>query len=120
MTYYQIDDKTYYFNLDTLFALVCDSPNSEKLVNTTITEYYGEGSNNGKEIVESRSSLNETMNNVRYDFVKYLTSCLLSNGFNADGSPLSVMHLKDLSMGQVLCLNTLIEYKILCEVENNE
>lgn len=124
MAYYQIDDKVFYFNLDALFALISETPNNERMINTTITQYYGvndvENANNGKEIVESKSSLNETMNNVRYDFVKYMVSCLLSNGISADGSPVNIMHLRDLSMGQILCLNTLIEYKILSEVETNE
>ena len=122
MTYYQIDGKLYYFNLDSVFALTSETPVSEKVVNTTITQYYDEEehSNNGKEIVESRSSLNEVMNNVRYDFIKYLISCLLSNKYDSEGSPVSIMHLNELTFAQGLCLNTLIEYKILSEVETNE
>ena len=75
---------------------------------------------NGKEIVESKGSVNETMSNVRYDFVKYLVSCLLSNKYDLDNSPMSIMHLDELSFAQGLCLNTLIEYKILSEIEINE
>lgn len=119
MVYYQIDDKVYYLNLDTLFTMIAETPNNEKIVNTTITQYYGgeeqENINNGKEITETKSNMNETMNNVKYDFIKYLVSCLLSNGYGSEGSPISIMRFRDLSVGQVLCLNTLIEYKILCE-----
>lgn len=124
MVYYQIDDKIYFLNLDAVFALVSETPNTEKMINTTITQYYGgeeEGKvNNGKEIVESKSNLNDTMNNVRYDFIKYLISCVLSHGVNSDGSPFGIKSLKDLTFGQGLCFNTLIEYKILCEVKTNE
>lgn len=123
MELYRIDDKVYYLNLDALFALISETPNNEKMINTTITQFYGEdesNANQGKEIVETKSSLNETMNNVRYDFIKYIISCLLSNGLNNDGSQFMIMHLGELSFGQTLCLNTLIEYKILSEVETNE
>ena len=41
MTYYQIDGKIYYFNLDAVFELVSKIPNNEKIINTTITQYYG-------------------------------------------------------------------------------
>ena len=78
MTYYQIDGKIYYFNLDAVFELVSKIPNNEKIINTTITQYYGgdseKNANNGKEIVESKGSVNEAMSNVRYDFIKYLVS----------------------------------------------
>ena len=124
MTYYQIDGKIYYFNLDVVFELVSKVPNNEKIINTTITQYYGgdsdQNAHNGKEIVESKGRVNEAMSNVRYDFVKYLVSCLLSNKYDLDNSPMSIMHLDELSFAQGLCLNTLIEYKILSEVEINE
>lgn len=126
MTYYQIDNKIYYFNLDAIFDLTSETPNTEKVVNTTITQYYGgdseKNANNGKEIVESKSSINEVMNNIRYDFIKNIVSCLLANKYDTDGSVSSIMHLNELSFAQGLCLNTLIEYKILLEleVETNE
>ena len=51
MTYYQIDGKIYYFNLDVVFELVSKIPNNEKIINTTITQYYGgdseKNANNG-------------------------------------------------------------------------
>lgn len=126
MTYYQIEDKIYYLNLDNIFSIVSETPNNEKIVNTAITQYYGssdefeENPNASKEIVETKSNLNETMNNVRYDIIKILLSCLLTNNYNYDGAPVSVLHLKDFSVPQMICLNTLIEYKILSEVETNE
>ena len=124
MTYYQIDGKIYYFNLDAVFELASKIPNNEKIINTTITQYYGgdseKNANNGKEIAESKSSVNETMSNVRYDFIKYLVSCLLSNRYDLDNSPISVMHLDELSFAQGLSLNTLIEYKSVSEVDTSE
>lgn len=123
MTYYQIDGKIYYLNMDRIFQLIGEIPQKEKVVNTTITQYYGRdedpNANNGKEIVEAKSNTNETMSNVRYDFLKFIIYYLLSNKFENEGIPISIKHLNEMSFGQGLCLNTLIEYKILLEVETD-
>lgn len=123
MMYYQIDDKLYYINLDVVFSIISENQTTDKLVNTTITQYYGgdaeNNANNGKEIVESKSNFNETLNNVRYDFVKFLISCLLTSGYESDGSTQHIIHHTDLTFAQGLCLNTLIKYKILSEIETN-
>lgn len=124
MTYYQIDGKLYYLNLDNLYKLVSEISVKEKPVNTTITQYYNNNedglSNNEKQIVEEKSNVNEVMNNVRYDIMKYIISCLFENKLNSDGLPISIEHLGDLSFAQGICLNTLIKYKILLEVETDE
>lgn len=124
MTFYQIDDKVYYINLQNLFSVVSETPTNEKIVNTTITQFYGDSDSeivgNGKEIVEAKSNMNETMNNVRYDFIKLIFSCLFDNNYTMEGIPTKPVHLKDLSLSQRLCINTLIEYKILMEIETNE
>lgn len=120
MAYYQIDNKIYYLNLDNLFKMVTETPSNEKPVNTTITQYYDGEGDKGKEIVESKNNLNDVMNNVRYDMVKYLISQLFGNNYTMDGEPYNIVHLIDLSFAQGLCFNTLIEYKILSEIETNE
>lgn len=124
MTYYQIDDKIYYFNLDAIFNITSVTPNNEKVINTTITQYYGgeeeKNINNGKEIVETKSNMNEVMNNVRYDIIKYLISCLLTNRYELDGSVTNIIHLDELTFSQGLCFNTLIKHKILVEIETND
>lgn len=124
MTYYQIDDKIYYLNLDAVFGMVTNTPNNEKPVNTTITQVYGHDEDDneiggGKEIVETKSNLNDTMNNVRYDLVKNLIFTLLSISYDDDGTPRRVFHLSDLSFAQGLSFNTLIEYNFLQEIETD-
>lgn len=120
MEYYQINNKIYYLNLDNLFKMVTETPSNEKPVNTTITQYYGGEGDNVSEIVESKNNLNEVMNNVRYDMIKYLISQLFVNNFTMGGEPHNIVRLIDLSFAQGLCFNTLIEYKILSEIEANE
>lgn len=123
MTYYQIDGKVYYLNIDNLFSIVSDTPQKERPISTTITQVYGDNDEiegNAKEIVESKSNFNETMNNVRYDMLKNLITCLLTTTVDTDGAILRVIHLKDMTFAQGLCFNTLIEYNILSEVDTNE
>lgn len=123
MTYYQIDGKVYYLNIDNLFSIVSDTPQKERPISTTITQVYGDNDEiegNAKEIVESKSNFNETMNNVRYDMLKNLITCLLTTTIDTEGAILRVTHLKDMTFAQGLCFNTLIEYNILSEVDTNE
>ncbi len=120
-TYYQIDGKIYYLNLNAIFEFVTETPSEEKPVNTTITQYYGgKDGDNGKEVVESKSNLNETMNNVRYDLIKNIISSLLQSHYDSDGIPVGINHLGEFTFAQGLCFNTLIEHKILLEVEGDE
>lgn len=120
MIHYQTDGKIYYLDLNAVFSLITETPANEKLVNTTITQYYGDDENgNGKEIVETRGNLNEVMNNVRYDFIKNIVNILLMGQNNADGFSERIYRLNEMSFAQGLCFNTLIEHNILRELENN-
>lgn len=139
MEYYDINGKLYYINLDNLFKLVGELPSKEKIVNTTITQVY---TNNvydedidendddseapidmfggGKEITESKSNSNETMSTVRYDLIRFMLTTLFNDKYNGNGVLISVEDTYDMTMAQKIALNTLIEYKILMEVDNNE
>lgn len=124
MTYYQIDDKVYYINLDNLFKYVAEISTKEKPINTTITQYYGNDEDDvqtdEKQIVETKSNVNEVMSNVRYDMVKFIFSCLFESKVSSEGIPMGIEHLNELSFAQGVCLNTLIKHKILLEVETDE
>lgn len=124
MTYYQIDDKVYYINLDNLFKYIAEISTKEKPINTTITQYYGNDEDDAqtdeKQIVETKSNVNEVMSNVRYDMVKFIFSCLFESKVNSEGIPMGIEHLNELSFAQGVCLNTLIKHKILLEVETDE
>lgn len=124
MTYYQIDDKVYYINLDNLFKYIAEISTKEKPINTTITQYYGNDEDDvqtdEKQIVETKSNVNEVMSNVRYDMVKFIFSCLFESKVNSEGIPMGIEHLNELSFAQGVCLNTLIKHKILLEVETDE
>lgn len=124
MTYYQIDGKLYYINLDNLFKYVAEISSREKPINTTITQFYGgedeDMGGDDKQIVETKANVNDTMNTVRYDAIKYIISCLFENNVNSDGIPVGINHLNELTFAQGVCLNTLLKHKILLEVETDE
>lgn len=124
MAYYQIDDKVYYINLDNLFKYIAEISTKEKPINTTITQYYGNDEDDvqtdEKQIVETKSNVNEVMSNVRYDMVKFIFTCLFESKVNSEGIPMGIEHLNELSFAQGVCLNTLIKHKILLEVETDE
>jgi hypothetical protein len=124
MTYYQIDNKVYYINLDNLFKYIAEISTKEKPINTTITQYYGNDEDDvqtdEKQIVETKSNVNEVMSNVRYDMVKFIFSCLFESKVSSEGIPMGIEHLNELSFAQGVCLNTLIKHKILLEVETDE
>jgi hypothetical protein len=124
MTYYQIDGKLYYINLDNLFKYVAEISSKEKPINTTITQFYGgedeDMGGDDKQIVETKANVNDTMNTVRYDVIKYIISCLFENNVNSDGIPVGINHLNELTFAQGVCLNTLLKHKILLEVETDE
>lgn len=124
MAYYQIDDKVYYINLDNLFKYIAEISTKEKPINTTITQYYGNDEDDvqtdEKQIVETKSNVNEVMSNVRYDMVKFIFTCLFESKVNSEGIPMGIDHLNELSFAQGVCLNTLIKHKILLEVETDE
>ena len=133
--YYNINGKLYYINLDNLFKLVGELPSKEKMVNTTITQIYSNDVydeddehieqpidvfGNGKEIVESKSNTNETMSTVRYDLIRFMITTIFNDKYNSNGVLVSVDDTYELTMAQKIALNTLIEYKILMEVDTNE
>jgi hypothetical protein len=124
MTYYQIDGKLYYINLDNLFKYVAEISSKEKPINTTITQFYGgedeDMGGDDKQIVETKANVNDTMNTVRYDVIKYIISCLFENNVNSDGITVGINHLNELTFAQGVCLNTLLKHKILLEVETDE
>lgn len=138
MEYYDINGKLYYINLDNLFKLVGELPSKEKIVNTTITQVYNNNAydddiddddeseapmnmfGGGKEITESKSNSNETMSTVRYDLIRFLITTLFNDKYNSNGVLISVEDTYEMTIAQKIALNTLIEYKILMEVDNNE
>lgn len=116
----EIDGKYYIIDLDRLMAWVVETPASEKNINTITTMSYPITNDDEEEIVEkevseSKSTLNETMNNVRYDFVRNLFNVLFST-YTSDMGQIVSISPKELSFGQKITFNTLLYKKIIIEI----
>ena len=68
-----------------------------------------------QEVSENKSTLNETMNNVRYDFIHILLNTIFTT-FTNNMNQIITLTPEDLSFGQKLAFNTLINKNIIKEV----
>ncbi len=113
----QIDGACYRVDMDNLMKWVSETPSNEKNILTTTTLNYpnmGEDENEliEKEISESKASLNDTLNNVRYDIVRTMINTLFSNE-RENMSGVSNNTLRDMSIGQKIAFNTLLHKNII-------
>lgn len=113
-----IENKEYYLDIDKMMKWVATTPSSEKNIDITITHTSPVFTENAeeiegssvKEITESKSTLNESMNHIRYDFMKLILSTML--GHYTDDAGILVV-----TPQQRICLNTLKNKNILVEVK---
>ena len=116
---FEIDGKNYIIDLDRLMSWVAETPSSEKNINTITTMTYPitNDSNNienmEKEISETKSTLNETMNNIRYDVIRNLFNVLFTT-LTVDDTIINFTE-KNFSFPQKLVFNTLLSKKIIIE-----
>lgn len=124
---FKFDHKIYKIDLDKLMKWVSNAPASERNTISSITQSYPiidldedvpeEALNySTKEITEHKETLNDTMNNIRYDIIKILLGIILNDVTKEDGD---VSLEKSLSFQQKLCLNTLINKGIIIEETEN-
>ena len=118
----EIDGKYYIIDLDKLMSWIVETPSSERNISTITTMSYPITNEENEELVEkevseTKSTLNETMNNVRYDIVRNLFNVLFST-FTNDIGQIVTMTTKELSFAQKIVFNTLLHKKIIIEVNN--
>jgi hypothetical protein len=119
-----IDGKYYMLDLDMLMAWVVETPASEKNINTITTMSYpitNEDDNElvEKEVSETKSTLNEVMNNVRYDLIRNLLNILFTT-FTNDMGQIVILSMNDLTLAQKIVFNTLLNKKIIIEISKTE
>jgi hypothetical protein len=116
---FEINGKNYIIDLDRLMSWVTETPSSEKNINTITTMTYpitNDGNNienMEKEISETKSTLNETMNNIRYDIIRNLFNVLFTT-LSVDDTIINFTE-KNFSFPQKLVFNTLLSKKIIIE-----
>lgn len=114
-----IDGKYYKIDMDALMEWVVKTPASERNINTITTLTYPIDSDDEeiveKEISENKSTLNDTLNNVRYDFVRIMINTLFTT-FTNNMNEIVTFSIKDLSFGQKIAFNTLLAKNIITEI----
>lgn len=117
-----LDNKQYAIDMNKLMAWVSKTPANEKNVTTSISQLWpivedGNDETMQKEVTETKSTLNENMNNVRYDFVRILINTILNPLFNGDGMLIN-SSINDFTFGQSLAFNTLLKEGIIIELND--
>ena len=121
----EIEGKYYVIDMDRLMAWITETPNSEKNVTTMTTISYPMANDEEeeeiieKEVTENKSTLNDTMNNVRYDFARNLINSIFM-AFGNDINQIVSFTTKDLSFGQKIAFNTLLYKKIIIEINKSD
>jgi hypothetical protein len=117
----EIEGKYYVIDMDKMMAWVVETPASEKNINTITTMSYPITNEDDeeeiveKEVSENKSTLNETMNNVRYDFIRILLNTIFTT-FTNNMNQIITLTPEDLSFGQKLAFNTLVNKNIIKEI----
>ena len=118
-----IDGVIYKIDIDALMAWVSETPSSERNVNTITTLNYpltDEGEEIvEKEVSENKTTLNDTMNNIRYDLIKNLINTLFIMHTDETYTT-SPFNLSGLTVGQKIAFNTLFAKNIIKEVKKNK
>ena len=112
-----IDGVIYKIDIDVLMAWVAETPSCEKNISTITTLNYPLTDEDiiEKEVSESKATLNDTMNNIRYDLIRNLINTLFTT-YN----DVVTYSLKDLTVGQKIAFNTLFAKNIIKEVKINK
>lgn len=116
----EIDGKYYIIDMDRMMSWICETPSPEKNIITITTMNYPITNDDEediveKEVTENKQTLNETMNNIRYDFVRIMINTLM-NTFMNNMNQIITMRTQDLSFGQKLAFNTLLDKNIIKEI----
>lgn len=118
------NNKCYIIDLDALMSWVSETPSSEKNISTTTTMSYPITSDDEvevveKEVSENKTSLNDVMNNIRYDLIRNLLANILTTYTN-DMNQIVTLNVSDLSFSQQIAFNTLLHKKIIIELTKAE
>lgn len=113
-----IDGVIYKIDIDVLMAWVSETPSSEKNISTITTLNYPLTDEDivEKEVSESKATLNDTMNNIRYDLIRNLINTLFAT-YTDNINDTVTYSLKDLTFGQKIVFNTLFAKNIIKEVK---
>ena len=125
---FKILGKYYYIDFNKLVSFFAELKTSEKEKTSIITMNYSgdedayinkDMSLQSKEMVESKSNFNSTLQTAKYETVKFFIETLLNTYYDKDGSFLSGLTEEELPFAQRLAFNSLVMAGILVEQEHN-
>ena len=105
-----IDGKYYKIDMDAVMAWVVETPSAEKNINVITQFSYPAVDNEDiveKDITENKSTLNDTLNNIRYDFVRALLNNILIMTSDATGNIVTLHNIEDINKGKKKAVNSL-------------
>lgn len=123
----KIDDKQYAIDMNKYMEFVSTISQSEKNNDTTITQTWAIGEDDegqpsleliSKEVAETKSNTNDILYNFRYDFIKGLFTTICTPMVDENGFPRAVRSFSDMSIGQVLAFNTMVNAGVIVEINN--
>ena len=122
----EIFNNKWYLDLDKLVSFFTDLKASEKEKTSIITNRYGSDeeyrikqdmSITSKEMVESKSNYNTTIQSAKFDLIKVFLDVLFGTYYDSDGSPVSTLDPNELPLQQRFAFNTLVKAGILCKLQ---
>lgn len=125
---FKILGKYYYIDFNKLVSFFSELKTSEKEKTSIITMNYSgdedayinkDMSLQSKEMVESKSNFNSTLQTAKYEMVKFFIETLLNTYYDKEGSFLSGLTEDELPLPQRLAFNSLLKSGILVEEEYN-
>lgn len=131
-----IDGVFYYIDTDRLFDFLCTVKGDGRNESQTIVQAYGYPRNQmgefntddkfqllTKEVSEGKQGLADTQMNLRYDLFKTMLSVLVDisqNDFGNEGEHYDDFTLNDMTFGQRIAFNTLVNLGIIVEKKEEE
>lgn len=123
----KIFNEGWYIDLDKLVSFFSDLKASEKEKTSIITNRYGDDDDSpiklqdmslhSKEMVESKSNFNTTLQQAKFETIKTFLDVLFGTYYDTDGSPINTLDPDELPLPQRFAFNTLVKSGILCKLK---
>lgn len=114
------DNIAYALDLGKIIDFISETSENEKDIHTTITHMYGTDTPSmvNKEVSEVRANCNETFNKLRYDIIRTLLDVIISPPYY-DGRPVTQNNRGQVTLGQMICINTFLKCGILKDISED-
>lgn len=130
----EFDGKTYFVDVARFFEIATNMSSMDKTSDQTINQTYGypasafdKGIVNeddfilvSKEVSESKANFNDSVCNIKYNFLQSMFQLITAPAVNMNGEPIVIENASQMHFGQMLAFNTFLELGIIVEINNKE